>query len=135
MNTDFSSAREVVRAGLIHGDLTHSIIGAAMEVLNGVGHGFHEKPYENALVVELSLRGIPYKQQPGFDIEYKNHKVGAFTPDLIAFDEVVVDAKTIERITNHERGQMMNYLRITGCKVGLILNFSKPRLEWERIAL
>jgi GxxExxY protein len=135
MDTDFGLGGEVVRTGLIHGDSTHSIIGAAMEVLNAIGHGFHEKPYENALVVEFGVRGIPFKQQPGFDIVYKEHKVGAFTPDLIAFDEVVVDAKTIERITNHERGQMMNYLRITGCKVGLILNFSKPRLEWERIVL
>ncbi len=67
-----------------------------MEVLNGIGHGFHEKPYEDALVV---------------------------------------DAKTIERITDHERGQMLNDLRITGRKVGLILNFSQPRLEWDRIVL
>ena len=135
MNTDARGVVDVARRGLIHGDLTHSIIGAAMEVLNGVGHGFHEKPYENALVVEFGLRGIPYRQQPCFDITYKNSKVGAFVPDLIAFDQVVVDAKTIERITDHERGQMMNYLRITGFKVGLILNFSKPRLEWERIVL
>ena len=125
----------VVGDKLLHGECTRLILGAAMEVLNCVGHGFHEKPYENALVVEFGLRGIPCKQQPSFDITYKDHKVGTYVPDLIAFDQVVVDAKTIERITDHERGKMMNYRRITGHRIGLILNFSKPRLEWERIVL
>lgn len=135
MDTDEGKRIDSGRTKLVHSELTHSILGAAMEVLNGIGHGFHEKPYENALVVEFGLRGIPFRQQPSFDITYKDRKVGVFIPDLVARDEVVVDAKTVERITDHERGQMMNYLRITGCKVGLILNFSKPRLEWERIAL
>src|SRR5438094_9964979 len=87
------------------------IVGAAMEVLNEVGHGFHEKPYENALVVELGLRGIPYRQQPSYPMSYKGHEVGLFIPDLIAFDAVVVDAKFIERITDLERAQMLNYLQ------------------------
>jgi GxxExxY protein len=114
-------------------DEVYAIVGAAMEVLNELGHGFHEKPYENALVVEFGLRGVPFQQQPQFDINYKGHKVGLYVPDLIAFDVVVVDAKVIERITDMERGQMLNYLKITGLRVGVILNFSKPKLEWERI--
>ena len=56
-------------------------------------------------------------------------------PDLIAFDSVVVDTKAVERITDHERGLMLNYLRITGLRVGVILNFKHRKLEWERIAL
>jgi len=109
------------------------IVGAAMDVLNGLGHGFHEKPYENALVVEFGMRGIPFQQQPKFDINYKGHKVGLYVPDLIAFGAVVVDAKVIECITDLERGQMLNYLKITGLRVGVILNFAKPKLEWERL--
>ena len=62
-------------------------------------------------------------------------QVGEFVPDLIAFRGVIVDAKVIDRITDHERGQMMNYLRITKLRVGLILNFKHARLEWERIVL
>jgi GxxExxY protein len=61
--------------------------------------------------------------------------VGEFIPDLIAFGSVIVDAKVIDRITDYERGQMMNYLRITKLRVGLILNFKHARLEWERIIL
>jgi GxxExxY protein len=111
------------------------IVGCAIEILNTLGHGLLEKPYENALVVEFDLSRIPFRQQPSFDVLYKGQKVGVFVPDLIAFDSVVVDIKVIERITDHERGLMLNYLRITGLRVGVILNFKHRKLEWERIAL
>jgi len=113
----------------------YQVVGCAMEVLNTLGHGLLEKPYENALVVEFGLKDIPYKQQPRFDVIYKGVKVGDYVPDLIVFDKVVVDAKTIERITDIERGQILNYLKITQLRVGLILNFKKPKLEWERLVL
>ena|SRR5258708_10009360 len=80
------------------------IVGAAMEVLNHVGHGFHEKPYENALAVEFELRKISFHQQKSFDLFYKTCRVGEFIPDLIAFNTVIVDTKTIDRITDVERG-------------------------------
>ncbi len=109
------------------------IVGCAMEVLNELGHGFHEKPYENSLVVELRLRGIPYEQQRHYDILYKQEKVGNYIPDLLAFGKIVVDTKVIEKITDQEIGQMMNYLKITGFRLGYILNFKKPKLEWKRV--
>jgi len=111
------------------------IVGCAIDVLNTLGHGLLEKPYENALVVEFGLRKIPFRQQASFDVLYKGQKVGVFVPDLIVFDSVVVDAKVIEQITDHERGLMLNYLRITGLRVGVVLNFKHRKLEWERIAL
>jgi GxxExxY protein len=120
---------------LLFKDEVFEIVGAAMEVLNGLGHGMHEKPYENALVVEFGLRKILFRQQPNYDVLYKKHKVGLFVPDLIAYDAVVVDAKVIDRITDIERGQMLNYLRITKLRVGVILNFKNPKLEWERLVL
>ncbi len=111
------------------------IAGCAMEVLNELGHGLLEKPYENALVVEMGLRGIPCKQQPHYDVVYKDAKVGEYVPDLIAFDQIVIETKVIDKITNHERGQVLNYLKITGLRVGVILNFRRAKLEWERIVL
>ena len=118
-----------------HAALVYAIVGSAIEVLRGIGHGLHEKPYENALVVEFGHRGLALEQQRSFEISYKGVRVGQFIPDLLVGNAVVVDAKVIERITNVERGQMLNYLRITGMKVGVILNFHKPKLEWERIVL
>ncbi|MFT5492746.1 MAG: GxxExxY protein [Limisphaerales bacterium] len=66
---------------------------------------------------------------------YKGEVVGEFIPDLIAFDSIVVDTKVIEAITDHERGKMINYLKITKKRVGVLLNFKRPKLEWERIVL
>jgi GxxExxY protein len=114
---------------------THRIIGCAFEVLNTLGHGLLEKPYENALVVEFMEQGIIYKQQPRFPVIYKSVNVGEYIPDLIVFDKIIVDTKVIAEIGNNEKAQMINYLKITGLKVGLILNFKYSKLQWERIAL
>ena len=114
---------------------THAIIGCAFEVLNELGHGLNEKLYENSLIVEFKRRSIAFDQQRRFEVLYKGEYVGEFIPDLIAFGKVAVDAKTIDRITDHERGQMLNYLRITKLPVGLILNFKHAKLEYERIVL
>ena len=116
-------------------DETHQIIGCAMEVLNTLGHGLLEKPYEDALCVEFGLRNIVFSQQPKFQVLYKTVKVGECIPALIVFDKIVVDAKTIEGITDHEKGQILNCMKITGLRVGLILNFQYPKLQWERLAL
>ncbi len=103
---------------------SHEILGCAFDVLNELGHGLNEKCYENALVIEFRAREIPYEQQKRFDVLYKQQPVGLFIPDLIAFSAMIVDTKAIDRITDHERGQMLNYLRITKLRVGLILNLN-----------
>ena len=114
---------------------TEKIIGFAFEVLNEVGHGLNEKVYENSLTVLFKLNSIAFDQQRRFPVLFRGVEVGEFIPDLIAFGSVIVDAKVIDRITDHERGQMLNYLRITKLRVGLILNFKNARLEFERLVL
>ena len=114
---------------------THQIIGCAFEVLNAIGHGLSEKIYENALVVEFNLRGIPCNQQKRSPVHFKSVQVGEFVPDLIVFESVIVDTKTIDCITDSERGKMTDYLRVAKLRIGLILNFKNPRLEWDRIVL
>lgn len=116
-------------------DEVFQVVGCAIEVLNTLGHGLGEKPYENALVIEFLLRKIPFKRQPSYDLLYKGHMVGLFVPDLIVFGALVVDTKVIDKITDHERGLILNYLRITDLRVGVILNFKNRKLEWERIVL
>jgi GxxExxY protein len=130
---DFDPRMNTDGHGLILEAETEAIIGCAFEVLNELGHGLLEKPYENAMVVEFGLRAIGCEQQRRYDVLYKTVKVGEYVPDLIAFGCIVVDAKVIERITDHELGQMLNYLKITGHPVGLILNFHRARLEWKRV--
>ncbi len=114
---------------------TKEIVGSAMSVLNALGHGLLEKPYENALCVELSHRNIPFEQQRRYPITYREVKVGEFIPDLIVLGKVVVETKTIDQITKPELGQMLNYLKITKLELGLILNFKSARLEWRHVWL
>jgi len=84
-------------------------------------------------MVEFRLRGIACLQQKQFDILYKNEKVGDYIPDLVAYEKIVVDTKVIEKITDRKIGQMMNCLKVTGLRLGYILNFKQPKLEWKRI--
>jgi GxxExxY protein len=114
---------------------TDKIIGFTFEVLNELGHGLNGKIYENSLVVLFKLNSIAFDQQRRFPVFFRGVEVGVFVPDLIAFGSVIVDTKVIERITDHERGKLLNYLRIAELRVGLILNFKNSRLEWERIVL
>jgi GxxExxY protein len=120
---------------LILRDEVYAIISCAIEIVKGIGHGLHEKPYENALAVEFNHREIPFDQQRIFPVIWRDKKIAEFIPDLIVYGKVIVDTKTIDRITDHERGQMLNYLRITRLPVGLIINFKKSKLEWERVVL
>jgi GxxExxY protein len=114
---------------------TRQIIGCAHEVLNTLGNGLTEKPYENALVREFVLRRIPYLQQPRYPVDYKGCRVGEFIPDLVVFQKVIVDTKVVDRISDLETGQILNYLRIAGLRVGLVLNFRYARLQCRRFAL
>lgn len=98
MDTDkHGSGRE-----LIFKDETRRIIGCAMSVLNDLGHGFLEKVYENALTVEFRHQDIPFLQQPRYEVAYKKAVVGEYVPDLVVFGKVIVELKTIERLTARE---------------------------------
>ncbi|MEI6178818.1 MAG: GxxExxY protein [Verrucomicrobiota bacterium] len=109
------------------------ILDSAVEVHRVLGHGLLEKPYENALVREFELREIPFIQQPRYPVEYKERRVGEFIPDMVVFGKIIVDTKTIDRISDIELAQMLNYLRITNLRVGLILNFKHRRTETRRV--
>jgi GxxExxY protein len=85
-------------------------------VLNVLGHGLHEKIYENCLCVEFRLRGIDHTQQQKHRVLFKGEVGGAYVPDLVLHSQLIADTKTIDCITNHEHGQMINYLRITASK-------------------
>jgi GxxExxY protein len=135
MNTDNGINLIGPSAQLLYGKETKIILGCAFEVLNGVGHGLHEKIYTNSLTVSFRQKNIPFDQQQRFPVLFLNETVGEFIPDLIVFGCIVVDPKVVDQITDHEHGQMLNYLRITKMRVGLILNFKHARLEWERLVL
>ncbi len=120
---------------VLYREEAYRIVNCAIEVLNYHGPGLLEKIYENSLVKEFQLRGIPYSQQARYPVEYKGDIVGEHIPDLVVFGKIIVDAKTVDAITEMHRAVMLSYLRVTKCRLGLYLNFKRPKLEVERVVL
>ena len=120
------------QTALLHKELSFEVVGAAMEVLNTLGHGLNDKVYENALVAELRLRRIHVDQQKRFKVLYKNVLVGESVPDLSVGESIIVEAKVVEAISDVEVGQVMNYLRLAKLELGIILNFRYPKLQQRR---
>ena len=113
-------------------DGTYEIIGCAMHVHRSLGPGLREKPYENALVIALRAAKLYPRQQKAYPIRYGDDIVGDCIPDITVGD-VLVDAKSIDKIGDPEKAQMLNYLRIAKKKVGVIINFRNGKLEWFRV--
>jgi len=113
--------------------LTERIIGCAFKVSNTLGSGFLEKVYENALALELRKAGIPAEQQSPVQVHYEGQLVGDFAADIIVDSNVIVELKAVKALDDAHVAQCLNYLKATGVKVCLLLNFGKPRLEVKRI--
>lgn len=116
-------------------ELSFVINGCAMDVLNKIGHGFHEKIYENALAVAFQKRGLNFSQQKQYNIAFDGQVVGTFIPDFVIEDKMIVEIKAIEHIGNNEKGQVLNYLRASNLGLGIILNFRNAKLDWQRVVL
>lgn len=109
--------------------LAHEAIGAAIEVHRVLGPGLLESVYEEALCVELSLRGLAFVRQPSVDFLYKGRPVGQGRLDLLVGDALVVELKSVEALTETHKAQVISYLRMTGYHLGLVINFNVPRLK------
>ena len=116
-------------------DLVYQVVGYAMEVINELGHGLREKTYEKALIVEFQRNEAHFSQQKIYQVLYKNVHVDDYIPDLLVNDELIVEVKVAENICDEHIGQVINYLKISGCSLGLILNFKHPKLQWKRVIL
>lgn len=118
---------------MIHEQVSQSILGAAMEVLNTLKPGLDEKLYENALIIELVERGHKVEQQCTYPVEYKGRLIGRLVPDLIVDELVVVDLKVVAAFNDTHLAQMIGYLAITGLQLALLINFKSAKLEWRRV--
>ena len=119
----------------MHGKLTRSIIGAAMEVHSNLGPGFLESVYEAAMAIELNLLKIPYEQQKAIPVMYKGLKVKDFFCDFLVDLKVLVELKALKAVTNVEEAQVLNYMKATGLNVGLLINFGEQSLKYKRLVL
>jgi GxxExxY protein len=113
--------------------LTEAIIGRAYQVGNGLGNGFLEKVYENALAHELRKAGLVHEQQKSLEVHYDGIVVGEYFADLLVESSVIVELKAVRVLDEIHMAQCMNYLKATGLKVCLLINFGTPRVEVKRI--
>ena len=119
----------------VESDLVYKIAGCAMAVLNELGHGLREKTYERALCLEFKGQNIAFDSQHAHPVHYRGEHIDDYIPDLEVEGRVIVEIKTVEAITDEHVGQVINYLRITGCKAGVILNFKHSKLIWRKVVL
>ena len=105
-----------------------------MEVYNQLGNGFLEAVYQETLAIEFSLRGIPFLAQPSLKIIYKERVLDQkYVPDFVVYDQIIIELKAIKSIGPNEEAQLLNYLKTSGLRVGVLLNFgAERRLEWSR---
>ena len=114
-------------------ELTRKVIGATMEVHRRLGYGFLESVYESALAVELRNQNILFEQQKPIDVYYKDSLVKQFFCDFLVDKSLIVEIKTIKQLTHVETGQILNYLKATRMKLGLLLNFGASSLHYKRV--
>ena len=116
-------------------DVTYAINGAVFEVNRVLGPGFLEKVYENALLVELRIRGLKAESQVPIRVFYKENAVGEYIADILVEEKVIVELKTVEKLNKIHEAQLLNYLKATDIRVGLLVNFNHPRAEIKRMVL
>ena len=113
--------------------ITEAVIGAAHRVSNGLGCGFLEKVYENALALELRLAGRNVQQQHAVDVRYRTEIVGNYVADLLVDNEVIVELKVADILGRLHPMQCLNYLRASGKRLALLLNLGRPKVDVERV--
>jgi len=113
--------------------ITQCVIGCAYQVSNILGSGFLEKVYENALAIEIRKAGLDASQQYGMAVQYEGQVVGEYVADILVNKSVLVEVKAVRKLDEVHMAQCMNYLKASGLRVCLLLNFGSPKVEVKRI--
>ncbi len=120
---------------ILYKDESYAIVGACFEVYNEKGNGFLEAVYQECLEIELEIRGIPFAAQAELTLNYKGRTLKkTYYPDFLCCDAIIVEIKAVSQLSNDHRAQLHNYLKATGIRLGLLVNFgANGKLEYERI--
>lgn len=120
---------------IVYKEESYRIIGACFEVYKETGCGFLEPVYQECLEMELFIQGIPFKPQQELALSYKTRPLKhKYVPDFVCFDKIIVEIKAVSQLAPEHRAQVHNYLKATGYKLGLLVNFGhSPKVEYERI--
>lgn len=119
---------------LIFKQESYEIIGAAMDVHNELGSGFLEAVYQEALALEFNKRNIPFKQEKRIEITYKNQiLLKHYVADFICYNKIIIEIKALSELIGNHESQVINYLKATDLKLGLLINFGTESLEYKRL--
>ena len=119
--------------GLVYSNETYNIIGAAMSVHRELGSGFLESVYQEALEIEFSRRNIPFVAQQKIKIQYKDVLLNQYyIPDFFCYDKIIVEIKAVSNVLPEHEAQIIHYVKATGKKMGLLLNFGQESLYHKR---
>ena len=120
-------------ADLLYKEEAYRIIGACMEVHKELGCGFLEAVYHEALIMEFEMQEIPYKSEKRLDIYYKGEKLQKdYYADFMCFDKIIIEIKALSKLSSEHESQVLNYLKATNYKLGLLVNFGETRLVYKR---
>jgi len=120
---------------IIYKELSYEVVNAAIAVWKTLGHGFLEKVYENALCIELAKREIPYVQKKPVKVHYDGQCVGDYMADIVVDDKIILELKAAKAISDAHVVQVLNYLKATGLRLGLVLNFGVEKMDFKRLIL
>jgi GxxExxY protein len=113
---------------------TYALIGAAMEVHKHLGHGFLEAVYQEALVLELAARGVPFHREVSLPVKYKSHVLQcSYRADFVCFENIIIELKALSQLTGADEAQTINALKATGLQRALLINFGASSLDYKRL--
>ena len=135
--TNLRILREEAMADLIYKDECYAIVGAAMEVYNEMGHGFLEPVYQECMEIEMGEMAIPFDNHVPLNLTYKGRPLSqGYVPDFLCYGKIIVELKALTALADPHRAQVINYLKASGMKLGVLINFGAPGgLQFERIVL
>jgi GxxExxY protein len=126
-----------IETELLFKDEVYTIIGACFEVYKDKGHGFLESVYQECLEMEMTRKGVPFESQVPLQLDYRGTMLKQkYVADFLCYEKIIVELKAAKSLTDEHRAQLINYLRATGMKLGLLVNFGHyPKIQWERMIL
>ena len=118
---------------LEHSDLTGCVLGCCFEVAKELGCGFLESVYKNALFIAMKQKGLNVFTEQSYEVVFREHKIGRYVADIVVENLIIVELKCCSSLLPEHQAQLINYLKASKIKIGLLVNFSRPRLEYKRL--
>ena len=117
----------------LHSELTKTILGSCFDVMNELGIGFLESVYKNALFIALREKGLKIESEKRFEVLFRDRKIGLYVADLIVEESVIIELKCCDTLLGEHQAQLINYLKVSGILVGLLVNFGKRKVDYKRL--